>query len=130
HDHTRSRLLHYTALLILTEIGDIQRFPGPEKLVSWIGLAPRVHQSGEKLRSGAITKEGTPRLRWAFIQAARVAVRWDCHLSEKYLRIMRRRGDGKAIVAVAKGDRRRHVPHAHPQGALQVQREGLLRQKA
>lgn len=93
---------YYTALLILTEIGDIHRFPGPEKLVSWIGLAPRVHQSGEKLRSGAITKEGSPRLRWALIQAARVAVRWDCHLSEKYLRIMRRRGDGKAIVAVAR----------------------------
>ena len=93
---------YYTALLILTEIGDINRFPSPEKLVSWIGLAPRVRQSGGKLRSGAITKEGSPRLRWALVQAAWVAVRCDEHLSEKYRRIARRRGEGKAIVAVAR----------------------------
>ena len=49
--------------------------------MSWIGLAPRVRQSGEKLRSGAITKEGSPRLRWALVQAAWVAVRCDEHLS-------------------------------------------------
>ncbi|MEX2704271.1 MAG: transposase [Candidatus Freyrarchaeum guaymaensis] len=39
----------------------MNRFPSPEKLVSWIGLAPRVRQSGGELRSGAITKEGSPR---------------------------------------------------------------------
>jgi len=51
--------------------------PGPEKLVSWIGLAHRVRQSGEKLRSGAMTKEGSLHVRWALVQAVGVAVRWD-----------------------------------------------------
>nr|MDO8077550.1 transposase [Candidatus Freyarchaeota archaeon] len=41
--------------------GDINRFSGPEKLVSWIGLAPRVRQSGGRLRSGG-DREGSPRL--------------------------------------------------------------------
>lgn len=93
---------YYTALLFISEVGDISRFPSASKLVSWLGITPRVQQSGGKSYNGRITKEGSPRLRWALVQAAHVAVRWDNHMAEKYNRIERRRGGGKAIVAVAR----------------------------
>lgn len=93
---------YYTAMLFVSEIGDIERFHTPNKLISWLGLAPRVHQSGGVSYNGKITKKGSPRVRWALVQSARTAVRWDGHFAEKYRRIKKRRGDGKAIVAVAR----------------------------
>ena len=36
-------------MLIASEIGDITRFNTPEKLVSWSGLCPSIHQSGNSL---------------------------------------------------------------------------------
>lgn len=93
---------YYTALLLTSEIGDFSRFSSANKLVSWLGLAPRVHQSGDTTYNGRITKEGSPRVRWALVQAARSAVQWDDHYRTKYQRIRERRGDGKAIVAIAR----------------------------
>jgi hypothetical protein len=66
---------YFTALLYLYEVGDIKRFPSASKLASWIGLVPRVHQSGDACYYGKITKKGSPLLRWALIQAAQSAVR-------------------------------------------------------
>ncbi|MGB7002620.1 MAG: transposase, partial [Halobacteriota archaeon] len=65
---------YYTALLLTNEIGDFSRFSNANKLVSWLGLAPRVHQSADTNYNGRITKEGSPRVRWALVQAARSAV--------------------------------------------------------
>jgi len=92
----------YTAMLFVSEIGDIARFRTSDRLVSWLGLAPRVSQSGEKCHHGKITKRGSPRVRWALVQAAHSAVRWDEHFQAKYERIGRRRGNAKAVVAVAR----------------------------
>jgi len=41
-------------------------------------------------------------VRWALNQAAHSAVRWDPHFAQKYQRISKRRGEAKAIVAVAR----------------------------
>lgn len=83
----------YTALLIKSEIGDIRRFPNCKKLVSWAGLAPSLHQSGNVEYHGRITKQGSRLLRWVMVEAARTAVRYDCRLREFYERVRRRRGD-------------------------------------
>ncbi|TFH18610.1 IS110 family transposase, partial [Candidatus Bathyarchaeota archaeon] len=91
----------YSALLIRSEIGDINRFPDYKRLVSWAGLAPRLHQSGSVEYSGGITKQGSKMLRWIMVEAARSAVRHDERMRVFYERVKRRRGDGKAIVAVA-----------------------------
>jgi len=64
---------YYSALVLLSEIGDIKRFSTPEKLVSWTGLAPRTHQSGETLHNGHITKKGSSRIQWILGQAAQTA---------------------------------------------------------
>jgi len=91
----------YTALLIRSEIGCISRFPDYKRLVSWAGLAPSLHQSGSVEYSGGITKQGSRMLRWIMVEAARSAVRHDERMRRFYERVKRRRGDGKAIVAVA-----------------------------
>jgi transposase len=58
-------------LTIRAEIGDIRRFPSPRHLASYAGVVPRVTQSGLRpARTGAITKQGSPWLRWALIEAA------------------------------------------------------------
>ena len=90
-----------TALLLKSEIGPIDRFENYKKLVSWAGMAPRVHQSGNVLWNGPISKCGSGILRWAMVEAAWGAVRWDVKLGEFYERVKARRGSQKAIVAVA-----------------------------
>jgi transposase len=54
---------YFSALAILTEIGDILRFSDPEKLCSYAGLVPSVHQSGTTKYYGHITKQGSKMLR-------------------------------------------------------------------
>ena len=52
-----------TAVDILVEIGDIHRFPTPDRLASYAGLVPRVHQTGKSIRRGGITHTGRNVLR-------------------------------------------------------------------
>ena len=57
------------ALTLITEIGDIKRFPHPRKLVSWIGMDIREYSSGGKHNRFGITKHGNRYLRTAFVEA-------------------------------------------------------------
>jgi hypothetical protein len=50
-------------LTLASEIGDVARFSTPSKLIGYAGLAPRVHQSGDRARAGALSKAGSHRLR-------------------------------------------------------------------
>ena len=93
---------YYTAFAILAAIGQIQRFPSPDKLAAYAGLVPGQYQSGQHAFNGHITKTGSPLLRWLMVEAARVAVRWDPHWRQLYQRIATRRGSNIATVAVAR----------------------------
>jgi transposase len=62
-------------LTIAAEIGDVARFPSPRKLIGYSGLAPRVKQSGERSRSGELSKAGSRTLRFAAVEAAQGAWR-------------------------------------------------------
>ena len=57
------------ALTMITEIGDIKRFPHPRKLVSWIGMDIREYSSGGKHNRFGITKHGNRYIRTAFVEA-------------------------------------------------------------
>src|SRR5512142_3263944 len=57
------------AAVIVAEIGDIRRFPGPEQLCSWAGLTPRHRESDTKISRGHVTKQGSRILRWAVCEA-------------------------------------------------------------
>jgi transposase len=91
----------YSALLIKSEIGNIERFSDYKKLVSWAGLAPSLHQSGDVEYHGNITKQGSVMLRWIMVESARVASVFDPRMKAFYERVAKRRGDQKAVVAVA-----------------------------
>ena len=53
------------AAMIIGEIGDINRFDNPEKLIKYAGLDVKVYQSGTINRRGRIRKRGSPILRYA-----------------------------------------------------------------
>jgi transposase len=91
-----------TAEVILAEIGtDMSVFPSPGHLASWAGMCPGQRESAGK-RGSAKTRKGSKWLRNALIESARRASRMKgTYLSERYLQLCRRRGDKKAIVAVA-----------------------------
>jgi len=93
---------YYTAVLLLYEIADVKRFPSPKKLISWAGLAPSLHQSGDVCRTGGITKTGNKWVRWILCQAAHKACLYDPKLSRFYKRVSARRGENKAVTAVAR----------------------------
>lgn len=93
---------YFIAVLFLSEIGDITRFPSASKLTSWLGLVPSLYQSGDTCYHGKITKRGSPLARWAMIQAAQSAVQHDPHWTQKFERISYRRGKQKAYVAIAR----------------------------
>jgi transposase len=91
------------AASFLAAVGDIARFRSPEKLVAYLGLDPRVRQSGEQpARSGGITKRGSVSARWALVEATWSVVNQPGPLRAFYLRVRARRGHGKAIVATAR----------------------------
>jgi len=54
---------YYSALLIACEVGDIWRFPSPKHFVSWMGLCPSLHQSGNSLYTGRMKKDSNRRVR-------------------------------------------------------------------
>jgi transposase len=92
----------YTAMLIIAEIGDINRFPTARHVCSWAGLAPSVRSSDGKARLGHITRQGSPALRWALVEAAQKITTGSGPLREKFERIAKRRGRKIAKVAVAR----------------------------
>jgi transposase len=90
------------AQVILAEVGtDMTRFPTPQHLVSWAKLCPRTIQSGAQHKTGK-TPKGNPYLKGVLGQAAGAAARTNTFLGERYRRLVKRRGKGKALVAVAR----------------------------
>lgn len=92
----------YSALLILAEIGDINRFPGPKQLVSFAGLCPSTHQSGAVSYHGRLTKQGSKWLRWVLVEAAQRYAKAPGRLGHFYRRILRRKGANTAKAALAR----------------------------
>ena len=62
------RLLIATSVIV--ELGDLNRFDSPRKLMSYVGLTPSEHSSGGTRKLGSITKCGNGRARRLLIEAA------------------------------------------------------------
>jgi transposase len=91
------------AASFIAAVGNANRFLTSRKLVAYLGLDPKVKQSGEQpARSGRISKRGSPSARWALVEAAWTAVLQPGPLHAFYERTKARRGHGKAIVATAR----------------------------
>jgi transposase len=92
--------------VILSEVGDVGRCGRSEQFASYAGVVPRVHDSGGRRRHGPLRSDVTHSLKWAFVEAATTVCRPRArhparHTSRLYERVRTRRGNQKAIGAVA-----------------------------
>jgi len=91
------------AVGLVAAIGDVSRFASPQKLASYVGLNPRVRQSGLGLAQyGRISKQGRAHARAMLVEAAWTAAKTPGPLRAFFLRIRARRGHQVAAVAVAR----------------------------
>jgi transposase len=91
------------AATFLAYVGDIRRFPSPKHLVGYLGLDPRVSQSGnESARGGRISKQGAAEARHVLSEAAWRGARVPGPMRGFYERIRARRGPQIAITATAR----------------------------
>lgn len=116
-----------TAMVLLTEIVDFNRFAKPDLLMSYVGLVPSQHSSGHSVKTGSITKAGSSRCRRILIESAWhyrhkpaigarlrashkgqppevIAIAWKAQqrLYNKYWRIANRKEKNIAVTAVAR----------------------------
>ena len=89
--------------IVASEVGDFSRFPSATQFKAYVGIDPKVSQSGMSLRTGRITKRGNVHLRTALYLAAQVA---RCHDPELKAFYQKKKSEGKptrvAIIAVAR----------------------------
>ena len=117
----------YSAMVLITEIGDACRFAKAPQLMSYFGLVPREDSSGDSRRTGKITKAGSSRARWILTEAAwnqqskpgnceRLRKHWqnqpaavvaiakkaEKRLHDKYWKVLSRKDRKTAVTAVAR----------------------------
>lgn len=116
------------AMILVSELGAIDRFTHPRQVMAYLGLVPSENTSSDKRRQGAITKCGNAHARWLLVECAQHyapppkvskelsrrqegqarevrAISWraQSRLHRRYTRLMARRLQrNKAIVAIAR----------------------------
>ncbi len=90
-----------TAMVFLTEMGDLSRFRNRRQMGAYMGLAPSSHDSGETERKGHITREGSYRVRKVLCQGSWVRVIHDPVEARIYKGIVERNPKHKKIAVVA-----------------------------
>lgn len=91
------------AVTLMAAIGDVSRFDSPRQLVAYLGLDPKVRQSGdEPARHGRISKRGNAQARSVLVEAAWISIRQPGPLHAFGERIRARKGAQVAAVAVAR----------------------------
>ena len=95
---------YISALTIIAEIGDIKRFKAARYLMGYAGIVPSTYSSGDSTRHGRITKQGSPWLRTAMIEAAHVhgRLRKQQGFRWYYDKMKRKKGANTAAVAMAR----------------------------
>ena len=94
----------FTAIGIISEIGtNMEAFPSAKHLCSWAGLTPANNESAGKKKSVRVSKAGCY-IKPLLVQCANAAIKSKKHpeIRDRYLRIKKRRGHKKAIIAIAR----------------------------
>ena len=91
-----------TAMIVLSELGDLTRFESPRELMSFLGITPSEHSSGgpDGRRQGGITKAGNGHVRRVLIEAA-----WQYRHSPLVGKKLRMRRKGQPLWALAIADK-------------------------
>lgn len=101
-----------TAASFISEITDIKRFRYPKYLTAYIGIDPRVYESGESIKGkGYISKRGNKILRTILYNAASVAVLHD-NMFQRFFKKKRSEGKPYRVALVATMRKMTHVIHA------------------
>ncbi len=58
------------SMTIISELGELSRFPHPSQLMAFLGVVPTEGSSGPKRKQGSITKCGNAHARWMLIECA------------------------------------------------------------
>src|SRR6202158_249437 len=95
------------SMVLMLEIGRVDRFPTAPHLASYAGLVPRVHSSGGHTRMGQVCGNVNRNLKWALVETGNVVVLNQrrlagTHVVRLYQRIKRSKNHQKAVVAVAR----------------------------
>jgi transposase len=95
------------SMVLMLEIGRVDRFPTAAHLASYAGLVPRVHSSGGHTRMGQVCSNVNRNLKWAFVETGNLIVinqrrLAGTHVVRLYQRIKRAKNHQKAVVAVGR----------------------------
>ena len=91
-----------SARVLSNELGDLSQFKNEGQLFSYTGLTPSEFSSGEVVRRGHISRQGSSRVRAVLIEIAWRALNEDRALAVFFERLYPRTGKKKALVAVAR----------------------------
>jgi transposase len=91
-----------TGLALVHTLCPVSRFADSRKVTAYVGLEPREFSSGERKRMGHISKAGPRVLRFLLVEAGIKATHQDADLRRLYYRVMHRREQARAKVAVAR----------------------------
>lgn len=91
-----------SATVLLTVIGDVRRFAEEGKLAAYLGIVPRVSDSNQVEHRGRITKLGSKLARTTLVQCGLIAKKYSPYLAAFHERIKKRKGGGKANIALAR----------------------------
>lgn len=91
-----------TAMILLTELGDVRRFSNIDKLCSFIGLVPSEHSSGEKENRNNMTRRGKSILKRIIIESSWTAIRKDPGLLMNFNELTKRMKKTRAIITISR----------------------------
>ena len=95
-------LATHTAMSLLSEVGDFNRFPSAENFSAFLGLVPRQHSSSDSKHFGAITKAGNSHLRRLLTEAATC---YNRGVAGKKSALLKKRQEGNMPEVIAYADR-------------------------
>jgi transposase len=103
----RALMAHYgigelTAVTILAELGDCERFSSSREAVRYAGMDITVHESDQRRAAGHLSRQGPPALRWALYEAAQVARRPGSPDRDYFTQAAERLGSNRACLSVAR----------------------------
>src|SRR5262249_23419989 len=96
-----------TAVSVVAELHDFQRFRSPRSLMAYLGLVPSEHSSGEQRRQGGITRAGNRHVRRLLVGAG-----WHQRPRPVPSQPLRRRREGQPAHVIAIADRAQERLHA------------------
>jgi transposase len=84
----------FGALLLLAEIGRIDRFASSHQLTAYAGLVPSTRSSGDKTTHGTVGAEGSPWLKWILIEIVQTLKLAPGPIGRHYQKLLRSKGKG------------------------------------